>query len=74
MLVHGLFMDGFRWDDNEQTVVDSIKGQMMSKLPMVHMLPQMDYTPEEFLYNSPLYKTSVRAGVLSTTGACWYRS
>ena len=68
VLVHGLFMDGCRWSDSEEVVVDSIKGQMMSKLPMLHMQPQMDFEPGDGLYNAPLYKTSVRAGVLSTTG------
>ena len=69
VLVHGLFMDGCRWSDSEEVVVDSIKGQMMSRLPTVHMIPCMDYEPAPNLYNSPLYKTSIRAGVLSTTGA-----
>ena len=72
VLVHGLFMDGFRWDDERHQLADSIKGQMMSRLPTVHMLPCMDYEPDPALYNSPLYKTSVRAGVLSTTGAYSY--
>ena len=43
-------------------------GQMNSTLPMMHMEPKMDYTPDESLYSAPLYKTSARAGVLSTTG------
>ncbi|KAK7497834.1 hypothetical protein BaRGS_00010968 [Batillaria attramentaria] len=68
VLVHGLFCDGLRWDDKQMCVVDAIKGVMNSPLPMIHMVPQMDYVPDEKDYSSPLYKTSARAGVLSTTG------
>ncbi|KAL8568337.1 Dynein heavy chain 6, axonemal [Nucella lapillus] len=68
VLVHGLFCDGMRWDDEKKQITDAIKGVMNSPLPMVHMLPQMDFVPEEEDYSSPLYKTSARAGVLSTTG------
>ncbi|GFR70594.1 dynein heavy chain 6, axonemal-like [Elysia marginata] len=69
VLVHGLFMDGFRWDWDNMTCTDSIKGQMNSSLPMMHMQPRMDYVPDPLtLYSAPLYKTAERAGVLSTTG------
>ena len=72
VLVHGLFCDGLRWDDERKEVTDAIKGVMNSSLPMIHMLPQMDYEPDEGNYTSPLYKTAARAGVLSTTGeAVW---
>ena len=68
ILVHGLFMDGFRWDDEDRVVEDSLPGKMMAALPMMHMEPVMDYEPDEGSYVSPLYKTSARAGTLSTTG------
>lgn len=61
-------MDGFRWDDEEMVVTDSIRGEMLGVLPMMHMMPRMDYEPDPDLYMAPLYKTSERAGVLSTTG------
>ena len=35
---------------------------------MIHMKPQQNHVPDPSDYNSPLYKTSARAGVLSTTG------
>ena len=68
VLVHGLFCDGMRWDDETMKVTDAVKGVMNSSVPMILMLPQMDYEPEEGIYTSPLYKTAARAGVLSTTG------
>lgn len=68
VLVHGLFMDGFRWDDDTAVVSNSRTGEMMSRLPMVHMEPKMDFLPPETDYIAPLYKTSARAGTLSTTG------
>ena len=68
ILVHGLFMDGFRWDDENMLLADSLPGVMNSVLPMMHMEPKMDFKASSSDYQSPLYKTSVRAGVLSTTG------
>ncbi len=41
---------------------------MTSPLPTLHFQPATDHTPAPTDYQCPLYKTSVRAGVLSTTG------
>ena len=68
MLVHGLFTDGFRWSALHAEMEDSKAGEMLSVLPVMHMLPRMDLLPNPRDYVAPLYKTSVRAGVLSTTG------
>ena len=68
VLVHGLYMDGCRWDMETMKVVDSIPGEMNSELPMLHMEPNMDIVQDPLDYDAPLYKTSERAGVLSTTG------
>uniref|UniRef100_A0A8C4KUF5 Dynein axonemal heavy chain 6 n=1 Tax=Equus asinus asinus TaxID=83772 RepID=A0A8C4KUF5_EQUAS len=68
VLVHGMFMDASRWDDNEMVIEDALPGQMNPMLPVVHFEPQQNYEPNPTLYHSPLYKTGARAGTLSTTG------
>ena len=68
VFVHGVFMDACRWDDEKGHLEESLPGQMQAVLPVVHMLPAENWTPPEADYIAPMYKTSVRAGVLSTTG------
>ncbi|CAI2733353.1 unnamed protein product [Schistosoma spindalis] len=68
VLIHGLFMDGFRWDDKTMQITDSKLGEMLAIMPIIHMKPEMDYVPDSNDYIAPLYKTAARAGVLSTTG------
>ncbi len=68
MLVHGMFMDACRWDDTNMVIEDALSRVMNPMLPVVHFEPQQNYVPEPSLYHAPLYKTSIRAGTLSTTG------
>lgn len=68
VLVHGMFMDASRWDNQEMVIEDALPGQMNPMLPVVHFEPQQNYEPIQTLYHSPLYKTGARAGTLSTTG------
>ncbi|XP_045894232.1 dynein axonemal heavy chain 6-like [Micropterus dolomieu] len=67
-LVHGMFMDSSRWDDANMVIKDALPRVMNTMLPVVHFEPQQNYVPEPDLYHAPLYKTSARAGTLSTTG------
>lgn len=71
VLVHGMFMDASSWDDDNMVIEDALPRVMNTMLPVVHFEPQLNYTPEPELYHAPLYKTSARAGTLSTTGAYW---
>jgi len=67
--VNGLWIDSARWDRSANVLEDSRPGEMFAPLPVIHFRPQegaADEGPGE--YSCPLYKTSVRAGVLSTTG------
>uniref|UniRef100_A0A3P8R8F5 Uncharacterized protein n=1 Tax=Astatotilapia calliptera TaxID=8154 RepID=A0A3P8R8F5_ASTCA len=68
VLVHGMFMDACRWDDVGMVIDDALPRVMNAMLPVVHFEPQQNYVPEPDLYHAPLYKTSARAGTLSTTG------
>ncbi|KAL8202930.1 UNVERIFIED_CONTAM: Dynein heavy chain 6, axonemal [Gekko kuhli] len=68
LLVHGMFMDASRWDDEEMVIEDALPRQMNPVLPVVHFEPQQNYEPSPMLYHAPLYKTGARAGTLSTTG------
>lgn len=68
MLVHGMYMDACRWDDINMVIEDALSRVMNSVLPVVHFEPQQNYVPESTFYEAPLYKTSARAGTLSTTG------
>ncbi|XP_038058163.1 dynein heavy chain 6, axonemal-like isoform X3 [Patiria miniata] len=68
VLVHGLFMDACRWDDETMKLADSRPGEMNPTLPVMLMEPEMNFSPDPINYISPLYKTGLRAGTLSTTG------
>jgi len=68
VLAHGLFMEAFRWDDDTKMLADSLPGEMVSYLPVLHFLPVPDFEIPKDDYNAPTYKTNVRAGMLSTTG------
>ncbi|KAJ7549736.1 hypothetical protein O6H91_07G065700 [Diphasiastrum complanatum] len=67
--VSGLFLDGARWDHNQHCLAQALPGEMHSRLPVVHFIPIVNYKPPSDEYQCPLYKTHVRAGVLTTTGA-----
>eukprot|EP00002_Diphylleia_rotans_P007300 TRINITY_DN1682_c0_g1_i3.p1 TRINITY_DN1682_c0_g1~~TRINITY_DN1682_c0_g1_i3.p1 ORF type:complete len:1955 (-),score=398.96 TRINITY_DN1682_c0_g1_i3:368-6232(-) len=66
--VHGLFIEGARWNSKRQLLADEYPMEMQSKLPVIHFLPKQNHTRNPNHYQCPMYKTSTRAGVLSTTG------
>lgn len=66
--VYGLYIEGARWDRETQCIADSLPGKMNEQMPVIWFKPQEDYKADPDEYQAPLYKTSVRAGVLSTTG------
>ena len=67
--IFGLYMEGGRFDRKGMTMSDSLPRELFDKMPCIQLVPQIaeHYRPEN-VYNCPLYKTSLRKGVLSTTG------
>ena len=41
---------------------------ILQAMPVIHFVPVQNYLPPKENYESPLYKTNIRAGILSTTG------
>ena len=67
--IHGLFLQGARWNLDEGKVADSKKGALFFELPVIWLepIPENKQDDERF-YKYPLYKTSLRRGELSNTG------
>lgn len=68
VLIAGLYMDGARWDRESSVMADQHTKVMYDNMPVLHFKPQTSFVPDPDDYSCPLYKTSLRAGVLSTTG------
>jgi len=68
VVVYGLFMEGARYSEESAQIVDSLPAEMYSEMPAIHFIPQEDYQSPPEQYTCPCYKTSLRKGVLSTTG------
>jgi dynein heavy chain len=68
--IHGLFMDGAAWDYETAggVICDQEFGTMYIRAPVINFVCWQDKVPNLAKYSCPLYKTSVRAGTLSTTG------
>lgn len=67
--IYGLYMEGGRFHRVSGRLEDSLPRQLLDNLPCIWLKPVIaaDYHPES-CYDCPLYKTSIRAGTLSTTG------
>ena len=69
-----MYLEGASWNRKTKSLVDQKPGEMFIAMPVIYFIPSNGYKPkqEEYSYfckpRCPLYKTSVRAGTLSTTG------
>ncbi len=66
--IYGLFLDSARWDNSSHMLADSNLGQLYADMPVIHFMPAINPVRDPVNYECPVYKTHVRAGVLSTTG------
>jgi len=82
--ISGLFIDGARWDEETHCVEESMPRELFVSCPYIHLWPRSKTDipvtkgrPELYsgsilgtnhIYMTPVYKTSVRQGALSTTG------
>lgn len=68
VMISGFYMDGARFDRPTGRVADSLPKVMTDTMPVIHFVPTELYKRDAADFECPLYKTAVRAGVLSTTG------
>jgi len=67
--IYGLFVEGARWDRNEGFLAEQLPKALHDRMPIVWIKPvkKTDLKAGEF-YDCPVYRTSERKGVISTTG------
>jgi dynein heavy chain len=68
--IKGLFLQSASWDGPGGVLAEARPRELFSVLPIVHLLPikTADIDKAAHRYACPVYKTSERAGILSTTG------
>ncbi|KAL9652089.1 hypothetical protein ABK040_015890 [Willaertia magna] len=67
--VRGLYMEGARWDRQNQCIEESNPKELYCEMPIIWFKPEANrQTKKTGIYECPVYKTLRRAGTLSTTG------
>lgn len=69
VFVHGVFLEAAAWDYSTHLLTESKPRQLFSTMPPMAFLPcEIAKIAPPPSYCSPMYKTTERRGVLSTTG------
>nr|CCC91254.1 unnamed protein product [Trypanosoma congolense IL3000] len=70
VLVHGLFLEGARFSFETMSLAESNPRELYTPMPLINLEPRQvkDCYSSSPTYECPVYKTSARAGALSTTG------
>lgn len=67
--IYGLFLQGAAWDLKSGRLIEARDGELFAEMPITWLKPVATDAPAlEDRYPAPMYKTSLRAGTLSTTG------
>jgi dynein heavy chain len=72
--IHGLFLEGARWKRTKGVIRESKSRELFTEFPVIWLKPIQKGSEtarqerEKSLYACPVYKTTQRAGTLSTTG------
>jgi len=65
----GLFLEGARWDRKNKCIGESFSKILFDTMPLILFRPnEISKFSEHPTYRCPVYKTTARRGVLSTTG------
>lgn len=61
--IRGLYMEGARWDNDNQLVNESKAKELFSEVPVIWLIPAVNrLQPTTGIYVCPVYKTLTRAG------------